>query len=140
MLSNILNIYCKNIFNNFLIAESCRTRTHLFQKLPSPAPAPESWNAPVLHREWSKLCSLALWGEQTQIIPWTARLTAICLVRESWSLNILISHEFFLVPFPFFGYLFFANSIINKNIMLGQMLYLFYHIVGVEDKGWAVFG
>ena len=27
MLSNILNIYCKNIFNNFLIAESCRTRT-----------------------------------------------------------------------------------------------------------------
>ena len=52
MLSNILNIYCKNIFNNFLIAESCRTRTHLFQKLPSPAPAPapESRNAPVLHR------------------------------------------------------------------------------------------
>ena len=53
MLSNILNIYCKNIFNNFLIAESCRTRTHLFQKLPSlapaPAPAPESRNAPVLH-------------------------------------------------------------------------------------------
>ena len=50
MLSNILNIYCKNIFNNFLIAESCRTCTHLFQKLPSPAPAPESRNAPVLHR------------------------------------------------------------------------------------------
>ena len=56
MLSNILNIYCKNIFNNFLIAESCRTRTHFFQKLPSPtpapapAPAPESRNAPVLHR------------------------------------------------------------------------------------------
>ena len=51
MLNNILNIYCKNIFNNFLIAESCRTRTHLFQKLqsPAPAPAPESWNAPVLH-------------------------------------------------------------------------------------------
>ena len=41
----------KNIFNNFLIAESrrTRTRTHLFQKLPSPAPAPESRNAPVLH-------------------------------------------------------------------------------------------
>ena len=38
----------KNIFNNFLIAESCRTRTHLFQKLPSPAP--ESRNAPMLHR------------------------------------------------------------------------------------------
>ena len=50
MLSNILNIYCKNIFNNFLIAESCRTRTHLFQKLPSPAPTPESRNTPVLHR------------------------------------------------------------------------------------------
>ena len=49
MLSNILNIYCKNIFNNFLIAESCRTRTHLFQKLPSLAPTPESRNAPVLH-------------------------------------------------------------------------------------------
>ena len=53
MLSNILNIYCKNIFNNFLIAESCRTCTHLFQKLPSPAPTPapvpESRNAPVLH-------------------------------------------------------------------------------------------
>ena len=30
----------KNIFNNFLIAESRRTRTHLFQKLLSPAPAP----------------------------------------------------------------------------------------------------
>ena len=39
----------KNIFNNFLIAESRRTRTHLFQKLSSPAPAPESRNAPVLH-------------------------------------------------------------------------------------------
>ena len=54
MLSNILNIYCKNIFNNFLIAESGRTRTHFFQKLPSPAPAPapapESRNAPVFHR------------------------------------------------------------------------------------------
>ena len=37
----------KNIFNNFLIAEFRRTRTHLFQKLPSPAP--ESRNAPVLH-------------------------------------------------------------------------------------------
>ena len=54
MLSNILKIFCKNIFNNFLIAESCRTCTHLFQKLPSPAPAPapapKSRNAPVLHR------------------------------------------------------------------------------------------
>ena len=42
----------KNIFNNFLIAKSrrTRTRTHLFQKLPSPTPAPESRNAPVLHR------------------------------------------------------------------------------------------
>ena len=49
MLSNILKIYCKNNFNNFLIAESHRTRTHLFKKLPSPAPAPESRNAPVLH-------------------------------------------------------------------------------------------
>ena len=60
MLSNILNIYCKNIFNNFLITESCRTHTHLFQKLPSPAPtpapapapAPKSRNAPVLHSPW----------------------------------------------------------------------------------------
>ena len=52
MLSNILNIYCKNIFNNFLIVKSCRTYTYLFQKLPSPAstPAPESRNALVLHR------------------------------------------------------------------------------------------
>ena len=43
----------KNIFNNFLIAESHRTRTLLFQKLPSPAPtpAPKSRNAPVLHRD-----------------------------------------------------------------------------------------
>ena len=44
----------KNIFNNFLIAESRRIRTHLFQKLsssaPAPAPAPESRNAPVLHK------------------------------------------------------------------------------------------
>ena len=40
----------KNIFNNFLIAESRRTCTHLFQKLSSPAPASESRNAPVLHR------------------------------------------------------------------------------------------
>ena len=57
MLSNILNIYCKNIFNNFLIVESCHTRTHLFQKLPSPAPAPapKSQNAPVLHRSWPKV-------------------------------------------------------------------------------------
>ena len=39
----------KNIFNNFLIAESRRTHTHFFKKLPSPAPAPESRNAPVLH-------------------------------------------------------------------------------------------
>ena len=59
MLSNILKIYCKNIFNNFLIAKSCRTRTHLFQKLPSPAPvpvsAPESRNTSVLHRPRVKL-------------------------------------------------------------------------------------
>ena len=40
----------KNIFNNFLIAEFRRTRTHLFWKLSSLAPAPESRNAPVLHR------------------------------------------------------------------------------------------
>ena len=40
----------KNIFNDFLIAESRCTRTHLFQKLPSLAPAPESRNASVLHR------------------------------------------------------------------------------------------
>ena len=50
MLSNIY----KNIFNNFLIAKSRRTRTHLFQKLPSPAPVPapalESRNAHMLHR------------------------------------------------------------------------------------------
>ena len=45
----------KNIFNNFLIAESRRTRTHFFQKLPSPAPAPESRNAPVLHSLWTSL-------------------------------------------------------------------------------------
>ena len=46
----IVKIYKKNIFNNFLIVESRRTCTLLFQKLPSPALAPESWNAPVLHR------------------------------------------------------------------------------------------
>ena len=53
MLSNILKNINKNTFNNFLIAESRRTRTHFFQKLPNPAPAPapESRNAPVLHRE-----------------------------------------------------------------------------------------
>ena len=34
MLRNILNIYCKNIFNNFLIAESCR--------VPHPHPSPET--------------------------------------------------------------------------------------------------
>ena len=73
MLRNILNIYCKNIFNNFLIAESCRTRTHFFQKLPSPAPAPapESRNAPVLHSVCALrlccmygffLCNLSLWS------------------------------------------------------------------------------
>ena len=47
MLSNIY----KNIFNNFLIAKSRRTRTLLFQKLPSPASAsaPKSRNAPVLY-------------------------------------------------------------------------------------------
>ena len=40
----------KNIFNNFLITAPRLTRTLLFQKLPSSAPAPESGNAPVLHR------------------------------------------------------------------------------------------
>ena len=49
MLSNILKKYCKNIFNNFLIVESCRTHTHIFQKFPSPAPAPKSRNTLVLH-------------------------------------------------------------------------------------------
>ena len=39
----------KNIFNNFLITESRRTHTLLFQKLSSPKPVPESRNAPVLH-------------------------------------------------------------------------------------------
>ena len=34
----------------FQIAALRRTRTILFQKLPSLAPAPESENAPVLHR------------------------------------------------------------------------------------------
>ena len=59
----------KNIFNNFLIAKSRRTRTHLFQKLPSPvpapapAPAPESRNAPVLHR-LETLCRQAYGVEQ----------------------------------------------------------------------------
>ena len=49
----IVKIYRKinqNIFNNFLIAESRCTGTHLFQKLPSLAPAPESRNASMLHR------------------------------------------------------------------------------------------
>ena len=74
MLSNILNIYCKNIFNNFLIAESCRTRTHLFQKLPSPAPAPESQNAPVLHRfrPWRRFLDKSRWS-LAGLIRWTWR-------------------------------------------------------------------
>ena len=44
--------YIKNIFNNFLITTPHRTRTLLFQKLRSlaSAPAPESGNAPMLHR------------------------------------------------------------------------------------------
>ena len=41
----------KNIANNFLITTRRRTRTILFQKLPSPAPAPESENALVLHSQ-----------------------------------------------------------------------------------------
>ena len=40
----------KNIFNNFLIAESRHSHTLLFQKLLNPAPAPKSRNAPVLRR------------------------------------------------------------------------------------------
>ena len=43
----------KNIFNNFLIAAPCHTCTLFFQKLSSPASAPESGNAPVLHRCWT---------------------------------------------------------------------------------------
>ena len=54
MLSNILKNINKNILNNFLIVKSRHTSTHIFQKLPSlaPAPAPKSRNAPVLHRFW----------------------------------------------------------------------------------------
>ena len=60
MLSNILKNINKNIFNNFLIAKSRHTSTHLFQKLPSlaPAPAPKSQNAPMLHRFTFVFCIL----------------------------------------------------------------------------------
>ena len=60
----------RNIFNNFLIAESRRTRTHFFQKLPSlapapsPAPAPASQNAPVLHSSsdvWNLMPACLMW-------------------------------------------------------------------------------
>ena len=45
-----LAIYKKIFFfNNFLIAAPRRNRTLFFQKLPSPAPAPESGNTLVLH-------------------------------------------------------------------------------------------
>ena len=57
----------KNIFNNFLIAESRRTRTHLFKKLPNPAPAPapESRNAPVLHSiQESEFCSIWIFSKK----------------------------------------------------------------------------
>ena len=60
MLSNILKNINKNIFNNFLIAKSRHTSTHLFPKLPSlaPTPAPKSRNAPVLHRFTFVFCIL----------------------------------------------------------------------------------
>ena len=47
----------KNILNNFLIAASYCTRTLLFKKLPSPAPAstPESESTPVLHRGYHQI-------------------------------------------------------------------------------------
>ena len=64
----------KNILNNFLIAAFRRTRTLLFQNLPSPTPAPaptlESENAPVLHKsllalEWEVDCK-HIWREAVQ--------------------------------------------------------------------------
>ena len=47
----------KNILNNFLIAASYYTRTLLFKKLSSPAPAstPESESTPVLHRGYHQI-------------------------------------------------------------------------------------
>ena len=104
MLSNILNIYCKNIFNNFLIAESCRTRIHLFKKLPSPAPAPapvpESRNAPVLHRTQQSL-SPKIWvgyGSLTYQIGsamWILFLYSI-LSEVTLSVTSLIDMSFFI--------------------------------------------
>ena len=61
----------KNIFNNFLIAESRRTRTQLFKKLLSPAPAPKSRNAPVLHRCRDILPSLLLRVWLLGLQPWS---------------------------------------------------------------------
>ena len=60
MLSNILKNINNNILNNFLIAKSRHTNTHLYQKLPSlvPASAPKSRNAPVLHRFTFVFCIL----------------------------------------------------------------------------------
>ena len=108
MLSNILNIYCKNIFNNFLIAESCRTRTHLFQKLSSPAPAPESRNAPVLHRTSSlrntdrpqnligrSLVSLShiltciLWSSERQNRSLFLRSFSVCYMQTTYMHDLL---------------------------------------------------
>ena len=42
------------------MVKSCRTHTHLFQKLPNLAPAPKSQNAPVLHRFTFVFCALFL--------------------------------------------------------------------------------
>ena len=79
----------KNIFNNFLIAESRNTHIHLFQNLPSPAlapaPAPESWNAPVLHRlqERSGSASFDLWVTH-------GCAHEFCGLLEFWWVSILI--------------------------------------------------
>ena len=96
MLSNILNIYCKNIFNNFLITESCRTCTHLFQKLlsstlaPTPAPAPESRNAPMLHRQEGYLMVTVQiwcptdWSLNTQ---WAAQILTNSYIKTKFGLK-----------------------------------------------------
>ena len=81
----------KNIFNNFLITESRRTRAHFFQKLPSPAPAPESRNAPVLHSY--KLASFLLSANTvSKVLKKTTRIE-YCLIILYISFNRVSIHQ-----------------------------------------------
>ena len=124
----------KNIFNKFLIVESRRTRTHLFQKspaptlAPAPAPAPECQNAPVLHS-----CNIILL-KNINITPYyliIIILTFNSLLPETFSIGICFSSYRFMPN----NVIIFINFIIqnkNKSSAFSSTLQL---LSLVSDKG-----